>query len=310
MRRRFPETGRRLLVGLTVLCVVAAGNVRGQGETEIWTDKASYTEGETIEVTLKVSNPDAVTYSWTTHCNAPTIVFDDIELDYEACVTYTHHFQFSPGSWRSWTFPLRPEKLGLPVSTGVHRIVVRFAHLADTVYVDAPAFAGGIVEAGIAPTAHPDSVAAVKASLQAEVLWSGAPQSSFEYWQIRGMTLEEASNRFQGPHVFLSPHRVLSEGTSVDTDMQESIPQAVDILAFPNPFRLRSTIQMSVPVSQHIRLEVYDALGRRVASLHEGMLHPGETYAFEFAAIGLPSGQYFYRAKGTYFERTGSLIRF
>ncbi|MDX1547144.1 MAG: hypothetical protein R3247_09160, partial [Rhodothermales bacterium] len=58
---------------------------------------------------------------------------------------------------------------------------------------------------------------------------------------------------------------------------------------------------LSVARTQHVRVEVYDVAGRRVALLHDGPLPAHEAHAFTFDAGRLPSGLYLYRAVGETF---------
>ncbi len=51
-----------------------------------------------------------------------------------------------------------------------------------------------------------------------------------------------------------------------------------------------------VPASAHLRLAVFDVLGRRVARLHEGPLGAGE-HRLTLDAAGLPAGVYLVRAE-------------
>jgi len=78
-------------------------------------------------------------------------------------------------------------------------------------------------------------------------------------------------------------------------ELRSVLPQE-DLLTqnFPNPFRLATQIQFSLSEEQHIRLEVFDALGRRVSTLLDQTLGEGAHQA-EFNGAGLSSGVYFYR---------------
>lgn len=75
------------------------------------------------------------------------------------------------------------------------------------------------------------------------------------------------------------------------------LPQLELAQNFPNPFNPTTTIRVYVPTTQDLTLTVYDVLGRPVQTLHSGMVEAGITN-FIFDASGLPSGVYFYRAKG------------
>ena len=44
---------------------------------------------------------------------------------------------------------------------------------------------------------------------------------------------------------------------------------------YPNPFNPASSISYSLPRSMHVRLSVYDALGRLVATLADGLQSAG-----------------------------------
>jgi spore germination protein YaaH len=65
---------------------------------------------------------------------------------------------------------------------------------------------------------------------------------------------------------------------------------------FPNPFNPATCIEVTVPVNRggHVRLTVYDLLGRAVATLIDDARQPGR-YVLSFDATGLASGVYLYR---------------
>ncbi len=80
--------------------------------------------------------------------------------------------------------------------------------------------------------------------------------------------------------------------------------------AYPNPFARTTTIRYALPEPGPVRLEVYDVLGRRVATLVD-QRQPAGTHAVRFDAAGLPSGTYLYRlqAGGRIATRTLVLVR-
>ena len=63
---------------------------------------------------------------------------------------------------------------------------------------------------------------------------------------------------------------------------------------YPNPFNPSTKIVYSVPQQSKISLEVFDVLGRKVASLVNGVQTAG-SHTVEFDASHLSSGVYFYR---------------
>jgi parallel beta helix pectate lyase-like protein/type IX secretion system substrate protein len=63
---------------------------------------------------------------------------------------------------------------------------------------------------------------------------------------------------------------------------------------FPNPFTRLAHIQFSLPDATHVTLELYDYLGRRVASLLNGHM-PSGRHSLDFDSEALSGGIYFFR---------------
>jgi len=79
----------------------------------------------------------------------------------------------------------------------------------------------------------------------------------------------------------------VAPGTSGD-----ALPSVVTLARnYPNPFNPVTTLEFSVPSRMEVTLEVYDLLGRRVASLLHGDITPG-THRVVFDGEGLASGMY------------------
>ncbi|MEM8601949.1 MAG: T9SS type A sorting domain-containing protein, partial [Bacteroidota bacterium] len=83
---------------------------------------------------------------------------------------------------------------------------------------------------------------------------------------------------------------------SVLVDIEETTQAGTFALhsAFPNPFSARTTLGFTLPEAADVRLDVYDLLGRRIATLVDGPQAAGYT-AVTFDAAQLPSGTYLYR---------------
>ena len=73
---------------------------------------------------------------------------------------------------------------------------------------------------------------------------------------------------------------------------------------YPNPFNPSTEIGFALPESAHVRLVVYDVLGRQVRLLLDGTMEAG-THQVVFDASDLPSGTYLYRLE----TPQGSVVR-
>ncbi len=78
--------------------------------------------------------------------------------------------------------------------------------------------------------------------------------------------------------------------------------------AFPNPFNGRTQFTLTLPSPQRLRVAVYDALGREVLRLHDGVLAPNVRHHFAIDAADLAGGLYFYRAAGERITETQSVV--
>ena len=91
--------------------------------------------------------------------------------------------------------------------------------------------------------------------------------------------------------------------TSIESPEGE-LPEAFALgQNYPNPFNPSTAIEYELPAPQHVRLEVFDASGRSVGVLVDGM-RPAGTHTVRFAADNLPSGLYVYRLRANGETRT------
>ncbi len=63
---------------------------------------------------------------------------------------------------------------------------------------------------------------------------------------------------------------------------------------FPNPFNPQTTIRLSIPENQTVKLDIYDVLGRFIRTVYQGPVEAGFR-DFIFDASSLSSGVYIYR---------------
>lgn len=83
--------------------------------------------------------------------------------------------------------------------------------------------------------------------------------------------------------------------TNTGIEQSEEIPTNIWLGEnYPNPFNPTTTIEYGLEQQAHVQLHVYDMLGRRVATLVDG-LQQAATYTVTFDASRLASGIYLYR---------------
>lgn len=115
------------------------------------------------------------------------------------------------------------------------------------------------------------------------------------------VTHADRSVQTTGDFVFASP--VMTSAT-----VSDMLPTEFSLSAnYPNPFNPTTTISYSIPELTEVRLDVFDVMGRRVATLVNTQQAPG-AYTANFNAAGLASGVYVYRLQAGAFMQTRSMM--
>ncbi len=97
--------------------------------------------------------------------------------------------------------------------------------------------------------------------------------------------------------------------TSLSSEASVEIPSGeIKVSNYPNPFRHRATIAYRVPAPGHVRLTVYDVLGRELAVLVDERQSAG-SHSAKLDASSWPSGVYLYRLEVGNQVATGRLVR-
>jgi hypothetical protein len=108
-----------------------------------------------------------------------------------------------------------------------------------------------------------------------------------------------------GEHVFRLK-QVDIEGTEhvlKDVTVDVGLEGAYDVSAVaPNPVSQSGHIEVAVKTAQSVTVTAYDVLGRRVATLQDGVLEAETTHRIGISPQGWSSGQYFLRVKGEHFQ--------
>lgn len=123
------------------------------------------------------------------------------------------------------------------------------------------------------------------------------------FWRVRGVN-EAGDGSWSDTETFM---------ISVINSNEENdeLPREVVLKQnFPNPFNPSTVIRYELPITGDVRLEVYDMLGRRVATLVDAQKQAGR-HEVSFDASDLASGVYMYRlrASGTVLTRQFTLIK-
>ncbi len=92
-------------------------------------------------------------------------------------------------------------------------------------------------------------------------------------------------------------------------DKQEgSFPRAFKLYQnYPNPFNSTTTIPFSIPISTHVRVQIFNILGQEVVTLVNERLPAGD-YRIRWEAEHFPSGIYWYRLQAVGVSRSKKLL--
>src|SRR6056297_317412 len=100
---------------------------------------------------------------------------------------------------------------------------------------------------------------------------------------------------------------IVNLSTSI-SDLEGGIPEKFSISQnYPNPFNPTTQIQYALPQASDVRLDVYNMIGQRVASLIDKR-HTAVTHTATFDASSLSSGVYIYRIVAGDFTQTKKML--
>ncbi|MEM8599216.1 MAG: T9SS type A sorting domain-containing protein, partial [Bacteroidota bacterium] len=102
-----------------------------------------------------------------------------------------------------------------------------------------------------------------------------------------------------------------SQSLRAKSSAEEEVPDDVEVVAlYPNPVRDAATLRVRVDEESEVRVSVYDALGRQVATLNQGTLPAGQ-HEVRLARQSLSAGVYLVRVEvgGTVHTRRLTFLR-
>jgi hypothetical protein len=98
-----------------------------------------------------------------------------------------------------------------------------------------------------------------------------------------------------------------SSGRPVDPPSGGDMNSASYMTAYPNPFSDKTTIAFSVPKDGRAVIRVFDALGKQIGVLFDGMAKSGELYKVDFDGARYEEGMYFYSITSEEMNQTKKL---
>jgi hypothetical protein len=93
-----------------------------------------------------------------------------------------------------------------------------------------------------------------------------------------------------------------SAGSEMDLPMEFALKQN-----YPNPFNPTTQIQYALPQASEVRIDVFNVMGQRVATLVNGAQNAG-FHTVTFDANRLASGVYIYRMQAGSFVQTQKML--
>jgi hypothetical protein len=132
-----------------------------------------------------------------------------------------------------------------------------------------------------------------------------------------GTATEPTSYRYRTPSLRVGTHtfRLRQKDLDGSTTRSRTVTLKVTLsgthrisAVAPNPVRRSGTATVTVATAQQVRAAVYNALGQRVAVLHDGRL-PADDPAVLQVGEALPAGVYLLRVEGESFSATRKFVR-
>jgi len=125
---------------------------------------------------------------------------------------------------------------------------------------------------------------------------------------ISGRPYRYNSNHLKANVEFILENFFQESKTTDSSQNHNSIPTIYELEQnYPNPFNPGTEIIFQLPENAKIQLEVFDMLGRKMATLVNEYLTAGR-YTVTWNADGFASGVYFYRINSTNFTKTRKMV--
>jgi hypothetical protein len=289
---------KSLIIAFSLFVISSA---QAQVLKESTTDKSSYSYGEEIIVTYRITNngDDPVTYQGTSTFSAYPTEFSGVDISPKYTTTDELRDTLWPGEYLQNVWSFNPKELGLPNQDGIQFIVLSMFGIADTVQFEAPKYLGGKV--GVYFNAQKvDSIEAdsILSSIGAEINEGAFPGY---YFTVEGYRIDSLASKWLNDEIiseaYLYEFGIQNSGGSRTANDFDEFPATFKLSQnYPNPFNPTTTIQYSLIKPDYVSLNIFDSKGALVVELLNRWMGEG-TYSEVFDASGLASGVYFYRLR-------------
>ena len=129
-----------------------------------------------------------------------------------------------------------------------------------------------------------------------------------QFVYISGRPYRYNSNHLKTNVEFILENFFQESKTTGSSDDHETIPTEYELEQnYPNPFNPGTEITFKLPEKAKIQLEIFDMLGRKVATLLNEEL-PAGRHKVKWNADGFASGVYFYRINSAKFMKTRKMV--
>ena len=139
-------------------------------------------------------------------------------------------------------------------------------------------------------TNNPGTATLIDSTIHPDTMYTatGLTNGTTYYFWVR------AVDRFCSPRIS-GYSNVLTITPTALSHNENKIPKVFALRQnYPNPFNPSTLIFYDIPKSSHVKIVIFDLLGREVVKLLDGSKQPG-SYEIEWNAINYPSGVYIYK---------------
>ncbi|MEQ9308154.1 MAG: cellulase family glycosylhydrolase [Balneolaceae bacterium] len=134
------------------------------------------------------------------------------------------------------------------------------------------------------------------------------PQGDFDWEAVDVLQIVNEEGSLAETQLWFDNIRIQGLGVNVSNEEEsESVNKFKLDQNYPNPFNPSTNIRFELPVTGVTSLKVFDAIGREVATLIDGIKTQG-IHTQKFDAFGLSSGVYFYVLKSGDFTQTQKML--